>query len=111
MKKFDDTFNHGMYADSSVATQWINWVENLVKDTRDEEIYPWLSKWVAVHRPKTILEIGSGQGVCSEKVNLNGATYIGVEPSLHLRMRARELYPTRDFRPGTAEELPCPTHL
>lgn len=108
MTNKSETFNEGMYADANVAKQWIAWVENLVKDTRDEEIYPWLSQWIAQHKPKKILEIGSGQGVCSEKVALGDTSYIGVEPSAHLRARAHELYPTRTFVPGVAEELPLP---
>ncbi len=96
-----------MYSTRDVADSWINWVENISNDdVRNKEIYPYLCKWIIKYSPKSILEIGSGQGVCSEKVNLNNAQYIGVEPSSHLRGRAIQLYPDKKFIAGRAEDLP-----
>ena len=100
--------NTGSFADKKVAKQWITWIESLsgTGDSREREIYPWLSGWISAHRPEKILEVGSGQGVCSEKVTLGTAEYVGVEPSASLRARAHELYPDKKFVAGSAEVLP-----
>jgi len=102
----DNTYNEGMYADEKIAHEWIAWIESIVDDVRDKEIYPYLSTWIKKQKPRLILEIGSGQGACSEKIDLGETKYIGVEPSAYLRARAAILYPSRDFLPGKAEALP-----
>ena len=56
--------------------------------------------------PSTILDLGCGQGVCSEKINLKGRTYTGVEPSPFLLERATALYPHKYFVAGNAYALP-----
>ena len=108
-----DDYNKGMYSDEKIASEWIAWIESIPKEDRDEvraqAIYPWLSSWIKESRPRTVLEIGSGQGVCSEYVDFGDAQYIGVEPSRHLRARAKYLYPGRNFRSGQAENLPIKT--
>ena len=99
--------NQGMYADKKVAEEWMTWVKSFANDdTREREIYPWLSAWVKKVKPQNILEIGSGTGLCSEKVFLDGVDYVGVEPSQHLREYACKLYPSRKFMGGTAERIP-----
>jgi ubiquinone/menaquinone biosynthesis C-methylase UbiE len=58
--------------------------------------------------PKTILDIGCGQGICSEKIDLTKCKYTGVEPSPYLLNRAKQLYSTRarTFLSGNAYNLP-----
>ena len=102
----DDLYNKGLYADATIAREWSAWIESLQGETREREIYPWFSSWIRRTRPGTILEIGSGQGICSEKIDFLGVRYVGVEPALHLRNRAHSLYPARTFIPGSAEQLP-----
>ncbi|HEU0080867.1 MAG TPA: class I SAM-dependent methyltransferase [Candidatus Paceibacterota bacterium] len=103
----DNSFNHGVYSSESAAKQWVEWTKTFDKtDTRNIFLYPRLSKWVAKINPKTLLEIGSGSGLCSEKIAIGGSEYIGVEPSAALRRYAKETYPDRKFLPGLAEDLP-----
>jgi SAM-dependent methyltransferase len=99
--------NKGIYADKHVADEWIAWTKKFRPDeVRATDVYPHLSKWLKKIKPKRILEIGSGSGLCSEEVDLGNVNYVGIEPSLHLREYAIESYPNRDFRFGTAEEIP-----
>ena len=57
-----------------------------------------------------ILDIGCGQGVCSEKISLAGKRYTGLEPSPFLLARARELYLAdgRRFEQGNVYQMPFP---
>jgi len=96
------------FEDIEVAEQWINSVENEKGMIRDKEIYPILKRWAELVNPKTVLDIGAGQGVCADYVQVNGNKYIGVEPSPILVKRAKELYSklNREFFIGDAYELP-----
>jgi SAM-dependent methyltransferase len=99
----DKTFN-----DRRIALAWIGTVEAESARIRDEDIYPRLKTWLNRVSPLEILEIGSGQGVCSDKIDLDGRTYIGLEPSPFLVDRAKELYSSenRHFLSGSAYHLP-----
>ena len=102
-------FNYGMYADPTIADQWQAWTEAIKPDDiRNTTLYPRLSAWIAEHTPRSVLEIGSGQGISSSRVTLGTARYIGVEPSARLRELATEQYPHHTFLPGIAEALPLP---
>ncbi len=97
------------FENKKVAKEWIRHVENTKGETRDNEIYPLLKKWATKIKPDTIIEIGSGQGICSEKINLKKKSfYIGIEPSIHLVRRARRLYKksNRKFIIGSANHIP-----
>lgn len=96
------------FEDEIIAREWINSVENERGLIRDKETYPLLRRWAEKVRPKVIVEIGSGQGICADKVQLPGTQYVGVEPSQFLVERARELYPSQDreFTIGNAYTLP-----
>ena len=99
--------NH--FEDQETASRWSTWVENETGRSRDREIYPFLYAWTSTHRPQTILDIGSGQGICSSKINLDACgAYIGVEPSVFLVERAQELYTDakRTFVVGSIYEIP-----
>lgn len=98
------------FEDEVVAREWITSVENETGMIRDNELYPFLKSWSNRIKPKKIVEIGSGQGICADKVQIHGSRYIGVEPSQTLVNRAREKYfvPDREFIVGNAYDLPLP---
>lgn len=89
------------------AEEWIQKVEN-PNGPREGDIYPLLRSWVEATAPIEILEIGCGQGICSDKIDLRGRRYTGVEPSPFLLDRAKQLYRSenRKFVRGSAYELP-----
>ncbi|HXK40182.1 MAG TPA: class I SAM-dependent methyltransferase [Candidatus Paceibacterota bacterium] len=98
--------NH--FEDSTIAKEWIASIEAEKDGSRDKEIYPMLSAWIGEVSPSVVVEIGSGQGICSSKINLGSRRYIGIEPSLLLLERAKELYtaPNKKFLEGSAYSLP-----
>lgn len=99
--------NQGIYSDKDVAIKWDTWVKGFKPgDTRDKDIYPYITNWIEKNQPANVLEIGSGQGVCSEKISFGATQYVGIEPSKHLREFATNTYPQRTFLAGTAERLP-----
>lgn len=105
----NDSYEENPFEDAVVAQEWINSVENEKGFIRDREIYPSLQKWAEEIQPKTIVEIGSGQGICSEKISIPGLHYIGIEPSKILTDRAKELYSEiedRELLVGNAYALP-----
>jgi len=99
----DSTFD-----DPKVAQLWINSIESESARVRDLDIYPRLSSWIKQISASEILEIGSGQGACSDKIDLDGRTYTGLEPSSIMVDRAIELYgqSNRRFLLGNAYSLP-----
>lgn len=94
------------FTDPLDAKEWIDIVESA--GIRDLDIYPRLRAWIDEVSPAQILEIGSGQGICSDKIDLHDRVYTGVEPSPFLLERAKELYrsPSRRFVCGSAYALP-----
>lgn len=100
------------FEDVTVAQEWINSIENETAGIRDRELYPFLQEWAARVQPKVLVDIGSGQGICADKVQLAGSRYIGVEPSVPLVERAKQKYaaPNRDFVVGSAYKVPLPDH-
>ncbi len=97
--------------DEKDASDWINIVESPGARIRETDIYPLLKEWINSIAPSTILEIGAGQGICSEYIDLDNRTYTGVEPSPFLLARAKQLYPqtNRHFLHGSAYHLPFST--
>jgi ubiquinone/menaquinone biosynthesis C-methylase UbiE len=96
------------FEDPIIAQEWINSVENEKDMSRDKVIYPRLKNWASkFNQTNTIVEIGSGQGICSEKIH-SKAKYVGIEPSVYLIKRAKEKYrkPNRIFLIGNAYILP-----
>ena len=93
-----------------VAKEWIQSIESVQKSSRELEYYPLLDRWSKNFHSATIVEIGSGQGVCSSHLDLSTNSYIGIEPSKILIERARELYPetNRKFIEGNSSHLPLP---
>ncbi len=95
------------FENKDVAEQWIYSVEGEKGIIRDNETYPRLYEWFNSTSRGVVVDVGSGQGMCSTKIE--GYTkYIGVEPSTFLTERAKELYSNegREFVIGNAYEIP-----
>ena len=94
--------------DEKSAREWVAVIEAAQTSPRDQDIYPQLNAWIARTQPATLLEIGAGQGICSDKIDLANRQYTGVEPSPFLRERANERYARDDrrFVDGSAYALP-----
>jgi ubiquinone/menaquinone biosynthesis C-methylase UbiE len=101
-------FEENPFEHEIVSREWISSVENEKDMARDKEIYPRLTSWMNNVSPEIVIEIGSGQGICSSKMENFDGKYIGVEPSKILTERAIELYKNenRDFIVGNAYKLP-----
>lgn len=94
--------------DNETALQWIRVIEDSKSSIRDHDIYPLLNSWVKTNSLSKLLEVGCGQGVCSDKIELTGRSFTGLEPSPLMVARANELYlnPYRNFILGNAYSLP-----
>ncbi len=94
--------------DKQTALDWINSVERPGKSWRDDHVYPKLSDLVRNSSAKTTLDLGCGQGICCEKIDLGPSRYIGIEPSAYLHERATQLYssPNNEFLLGNAYSIP-----
>lgn len=100
----DQNFN-----DPKVAQEWIQNIESDHAKIRTNDIYPRIKHWVTHFSPSTLLDIGAGQGICSDYIGLsNDQTYTGLEPSSFLIDRAKSLYPqhNRKFIQGTIYKIP-----
>lgn len=97
------------FEDSEIAKQWISAIETPQNRSREKEYYPLLHDWSStLNSGSIIVEIGSGQGICSSKVNLDKKSYVGIEPSLVLVERSKELYPesSKKFLIGNTYDIP-----
>ncbi len=94
--------------DRKAAQEWIAVIEGEHGRIRDADLYPYLRTWVERIDPREIADIGCGQGVCSEKIDLKGRSYTGIEPSSFLLERARQLHAeaNKRFVSGNAYALP-----
>jgi ubiquinone/menaquinone biosynthesis C-methylase UbiE len=94
--------------DKQTAQDWIKAVETAQRSFRDDHVYPKINDLIRQNLPKRILDVGCGQGVCSDKIDLKHSEYTGVEPSIFLLDRAKQLYPqpNREFIAGNAYALP-----
>lgn len=97
-----------VYDDKRISDDWIKTVESEKGRVRELDIYPALKTWSKNILQGDILEIGCGQGICSEKIDLENKNYIGIDSSQLLLKRARELYRDnhRSFVSGSAYDLP-----
>jgi SAM-dependent methyltransferase len=100
------------YDHANAARDWIARIESEGANPREQDIYPWLGEWVGHRAPARVLEIGCGQGICSDQLGwpapAAGRAYVGVDPSRILIERARERYGRADrgFVLGDAYGLP-----
>lgn len=94
--------------DDETALQWINVIESAKTSVRDKDIYPKVQSWVDTTSLNKTLEIGSGQGICSDKIDWKSSQYCGLEPSPKMTERAKQLYASqaRSFVLGNIYSLP-----
>ncbi len=100
----DQNFNN-----PDIASNWIKSIESKRSfDIRSLDIYPQLKSWVKEHRFHRILEIGCGQGACSDQIDLGDGYYTGLDPCSIMISRANKLYANsqRVFAVGNAYSLP-----
>jgi len=86
----------------SLANEWIDWVETSnPQGTREKEIFPLIREWFGKLKPKTLVDLGCGQGSFSKLIN-NNIQYTGIDSSSTLIKRAKELYlsPNKKFVKG-----------
>lgn len=91
-----------------LGNEWIEWVEkDNSQGSREQEIFPLIRKWLSAVKPRNLLDIGCGQGVCSSVID-GTIDYVGVDPSSVLIDRAQKLYTSsnRKFIVGDALALP-----
>jgi ubiquinone/menaquinone biosynthesis C-methylase UbiE len=93
--------------DRRSALDWIQLIESENARVRDTDMYPLLNSWLKGFAPVNILEVGSGQGICSTKIDLDSCEYTGVDPNPFLVDRAKNLYAcvNRKFIQGNVYEL------
>jgi ubiquinone/menaquinone biosynthesis C-methylase UbiE len=98
------------FEDPEFAKEWIQIIDADQGGSRERELYPLLSQWLGELSPEVVVEIGSGTGVISSKIDLSDRQYIGIEPSKTLIERARDLYSTENkkFLSGTAYDTGLP---
>lgn len=96
--------------DKNSALDWIRIIESNAAQIREGDIYPKIRNWIKESSITEILDLGCGQGVCSEKLSLSSCEYIGIDPSPFLIERAKNLYSVsrRTFLIGNAYEIPLP---
>ncbi len=91
-----------------LSDEWSSWVEGLNPNgTREREIFPFIKNWLDELTPSHLIDIGCGQGSCSQLVGTN-IKYIGIDSSSTLLKRATELFssPNKKFIKGDAYVLP-----
>jgi SAM-dependent methyltransferase len=95
-----------MTDDEKIARDWINAVER--NRVREADIYPQLKAWVHQISATDILDVGCGQGICSDKIDLGLRNYTGIDLSPILIDRAKQLYNSenRHFLTGSIYDLP-----
>lgn len=91
------------FEEAELAQQWIEAIETEKGGAREKEVYPMIQEWVTKGNFHKVLEVGSGQGMCSQYIEIG---YIGAEPSQPLIERAKELYPHKEFIKGSSYGLP-----
>jgi malonyl-CoA O-methyltransferase len=108
LEKNQTKYEENPFEDERGAAEWIKTVENEQGTIRDKEIYPQLAQWIEEVNPGVLVDIGSGQGICSTKLGTDKTHYIGVDPSHVLTERAQQLYQddNREFVIGNAYDLP-----
>ena len=87
----------------------LDWIQNVEKSpARQGDIYAKLKNWIDSSVLHKILEIGCGQGIRSEAVELKSSHYIGIEPSEAMVNRAQQLYGAENkiFLQANAYDLP-----
>ena len=89
-----------------IARDWIDTVES--NRVREADIYSQLKAWIHQISATDILDVGCGQGICSDKIDLGLRNYTGIDVSPILIERAKQLYnfENRNFLTGNIYDLP-----
>lgn len=91
-----------------LSQEWAEWVEKSNPEgTRESEIFPFIKKWIKENNPKTLLDIGCGQGICSNLLS-EKLSYVGIDVSEQLIERGKKLYgiKNKEFKIGNVYSLP-----
>ena len=93
---------------NNVDKDWIDMIEGERGQIREQDLYPKLNRWASSRPFENILDIGCGQGICSQKLDLGANQYTGIDSSEFLIRRATELYGSTNtkFLVGDALDLP-----
>lgn len=91
--------------DRKSADDWISLIESEDAKIREQDIYPHLRKWIWDNDITSVVDLGCGQGACSQIIP-QVTEYLGIEPSKFLLKRAWELYPKSEFLEGSAYKIP-----
>ncbi len=94
--------------DRKSADEWIALIESSDASIREQDIYPRLNQWIWDNDITDVVDLGSGQGICSAKIP-EDTLYTGIEPSPFLLKRSMALYPQAKFLEGSAYSIPLPS--
>lgn len=101
-------WNEWNYYDKDLAHSWINWAESNPNGAR-KEVCSFVREWVDKVKPISLLDIGCGQGICSDLISTN-ISYIGIDPCAIFIKRACKLFNSpnsnRTFKKGNAYKIP-----
>lgn len=93
---------------SNVDKDWIEMIEGERGQIREQDLYPKLNRWAASRPFENILDLGCGQGICSQKIDLGASKYTGIDTSELLIKRATELYESSNIKFKVADALDLP---
>ncbi len=91
--------------DKKSADDWIATIESESANIREQDIYPYIKRWIWDNDITNVVDLGCGQGICSTKIPVD-TLYTGIEPSPYLLKRAHDLYPSEKFLHGSAYRIP-----
>ena len=93
---------------NSIDKDWIDMIEGERGKIREQDLYLKLNRWATTKPFENILDIGCGQGICSQKLELSTNQYTGIDTSEDLINRATELYGSTNTKFLTADALDLP---
>lgn len=93
---------------SNIDKDWIEMIEGQRGQIREQDLYPKLNRWATSRPFENILDIGCGQGICSQKIDLGSHQYTGIDSSELLINRATELYGSSNITFQVADALDLP---
>jgi ubiquinone/menaquinone biosynthesis C-methylase UbiE len=93
---------------SKIDKDWIEMIEGERGQIREQDLYPKLNRWASNRAFEKILDIGCGQGICSQKIDLGQGHYTGIDSSELLIKRASEIYNTANTKFLVADALDLP---
>lgn len=67
--------------DKAAADEWIATIEGDGSRVREADLYPYLRNWLKKIKPRSVLDLGCGQGACANQINMNSCSYTGIDPS------------------------------